>query len=157
MAEVHLRGISLENYKECLALRVDESQSSLVATNAQSLAEAKVNAALVPLAIYDAAARGYERPVVPMVGFTMYELAAGVGFILRLMIDRDHQGRGYGRAAMVEVMRRLRLHPEGELIATSYRRENAAAARLYHSLGFVGWDIAWADPEGPEAFLRLRE
>ena len=157
MAEVHLRGISLENYKECLALRVDESQSSLVATNAQSLAEAKVNPTLVPLAIYDAAARGYERPTVPMVGFTMYELAAGVGFILRLIIDRGHQRRGYGWATMLEVMRRLRLHPEVELIATSFRRENVAAARLYHSLGFVEWDIGWANPNGPEVFLRLRE
>ena len=61
----------------------------------------------------------------------MYEVVAGVGFILRLMIDRDAQGQGYGRSTVIEVMRRLRLSPEVELIATSHRRENVAAARLY--------------------------
>ena len=114
-----------------------------------------MNRALVPLAVYDAAARGWERPSVPMVGFTMYELAAGVGSIMRLMIDRAHQGRGYGRAAISEVIRRLRLHPEVELIATSHRRDDEAAARLYQSLGFVDWDIAWAQESDDELFLKL--
>jgi len=53
-----------------------------------------------------------------MVGFTMYELSAGVGFIRRLMIDQRFQRKGYGRAAMLEVIRRLTLHPEVEMIAT---------------------------------------
>ena len=155
MVDVHLRPVTLDNYKEYLGLRVGASQEGLVASNAQSLAEAKVNAALVPLAIYDGAARGYEQPSLPMVGFIMYELTAGVGFILRLMVDRAFQGRGYGRGAMVAVVRRLRLHPEVEMIATSHRRENAAAARLYAALGFVPWEVAWVGPEDAEVFLRL--
>ena len=84
-------------------------------------------------------ARGFEKPEVPMVGFTMYELSAGVGFIRRLMIDQRFQGKGYGRAAMLEVIRRLKLHPEVEMIATRHRRENEAAAKLYRSLGPVGF------------------
>jgi diamine N-acetyltransferase len=38
------------------------------------------------------------------------------------MIDRCYQRQGYARAAMVEVIRRLRLIPEVEMIATSHRR-----------------------------------
>ncbi len=44
----------------------------------------------------------------------MYEIVAGVGFIMRLMIDRKHQRRGYGRATMLEVIRRLKLCPDIE-------------------------------------------
>lgn len=155
VVDVHLRPIGAENLRECLQLAIGESQRGLVAPNAQSLAEASVNPHLVPLAVYDGAARGYEQPPVPMVGFAMYELVAGVGFITRLMIDRRWQRRGYGRAAMLEVIRRLRLHPQVEMIATSHRRENTAAAALYRSLGFIPWDVAWAGAEHPEAFLRL--
>ena len=59
-----------------------------------------------------------------MVGFIMYELKGGVGFILRLMIDRRHQRQGYGRAAVLEVIRRLKLIPEVQMIATSHQRGN---------------------------------
>lgn len=155
MANVHLRPITLDSLGACLALEVDTVQAELIASNSKSLAEAYVNPNLRPLAIYDAVARGYEHPTIDMVGFTMYELVAGVGFILRLMIDPAHQGKGYGRAAMVEVIRRLRLHSEVEMIATSHKRSNEAAARLYRSLGFADWDIAWTKDIPDEVFLQL--
>ena len=153
MAQVSLHEISANNRAECLELRVAESQSGWVAPNSESLQEAAANSDLVPLAIYDVMARGFEKPDLPMVGFTMYELSAGVGFIRRLMIDQRFQGKGYGRAAMREVMRRLKLHPEVELIATRHRRDNEAAAKLYRSLGFVDWNIRWAQEHPSEVYL----
>lgn len=155
MAKVHLRNVTLSNFHECISLEVDESQKGLVASNVKSLAEAKVNPNLFPLAIYDAAVAGYEEPQLPMVGFTMYEITAGVGFLLRLMIDRRYQQKGYGRAAVIEVIRRLRLYPEVELIATSYQRGNEIAAKLYRSLGFVDWNIEWAKEHKSDIFLKL--
>lgn len=155
MLEVHLRPITTDNLAECLKLRVDDSQTQFVALNAKSLAEAYVNSCLFPLAIYPSIARGHPAPTVPMVGFCMYELVAGVGFIMRLMISHEHQRRGYGHAAMVEVIRRLRLHPEVELIATSYKRGNEAAERLYSNLGFVPWEIEWAQQNKTEKYVRL--
>ncbi len=158
MAEAHLRRVNSENVSECVALQVADEQTQFVASNAKSLAQASVNSALVPLAIYDSAARGFEfSPPVPMVGFTVYELTAGVGFILRLMVDKQHQGKGYGKAAMREVIRRLRLTPEVELIATSYKRGNAVAAHLYESLGFVPWEISYAQDSADEVYMRLAE
>ena len=155
MTHVHLRHVTIENFEECIGLKVEKSQQGLVASNLKSLAEAKVNPTYFPFAIYDGVARGYEKPSLPMIGFTMYEITAGIGFILRLMIDRSFQHRGYGRAAMIEVIRRLRLYPEVEMIATSHRRENVAASKLYHNLGFVKWDIEWAKKNSTEVFLRL--
>ncbi|NOK62468.1 MAG: GNAT family N-acetyltransferase [Chloroflexi bacterium AL-W] len=80
MASVHLRPIDQHNLRDCLNLQVTDSQTGFVATTAKSLAEAYVDANLVPLVIYDVAARGHKPPDVPMVGFTMYEISTGIGF-----------------------------------------------------------------------------
>ncbi len=159
MAEVNLQSITPANYMACLSLQVDADQTGFVATNAKSLAEAQADPTLLPLAIYDRAALGYLPPnlPVPMVGFIMYELKGGVGFILRLMIDQHHQRQGYGKAAVLEVIRRLKLIPEVQMIATSHRRGNEAAANLFESLGFVPWEVAWAKENETEVFLRLHE
>lgn len=155
LAKVHLRNITLDNFHECISLEVEESQKGLVASNVKSLAQAKVNPNLFPLAIYDAAVVGYEQAQLPMIGFTMYEIVAGVGFILRLMIDRKYQRKGYGQATILEVIRRLKLYPEVELIATSYQRGNETASKLYRSLGFIDWDIKWALDHESDIFLKL--
>ncbi|MBI2178833.1 MAG: GNAT family N-acetyltransferase [Candidatus Tectomicrobia bacterium] len=156
MPGVHLRLVTPDNEAECLRLRVDDSQARFIATNAKSLAQAKANPLLVPLAIYDREACGYLKPGVPMVGFVMYEVDCGVGSILRIMIDRAHQGKGYGRAAMIQVIRRLQRYPEVEMIVTSHRHDNAVAASLFRSLGFVPWDVREAAELNPgEVHLRL--
>jgi diamine N-acetyltransferase len=155
MAEVHLRRITADNEKECLELRVEETQQRFVASNAQSLAQAKANPGLVPLAVYDRAARGYPQPGVPMVGFVMYEIDCGVGSILRLMIDRAHQRQGYGRAALLEVVRRLWLEPEVEMVVTSHRHDNAVVAALLRSVGFVPWELEGVAVKPGEVYLRL--
>ncbi len=85
----------------------------------------------------------------------MYEIAAGVGFIIRLMVDKKYQRQGYGRATMLEVIRRLKLCPDVEIIATSYRKENEIAAKLYQSLGFRQWDIAYAISHPTEEYVKL--
>lgn len=157
MVDVVLREITRENFRECISLRVGRGQTEFVASNVQSLAEAKINPALVPLAIYDRAALGAPLSDHRMVGFTMYELIAGTGFILRLMIGEAYQRRGYGRAAMREVIRRLRLHPDVQLIGTSHRRGNEAAARLYRGLGFRDWRIPWPSSDPDEIYLVLSE
>lgn len=155
MVEVHLRRVTRENFRECLNLQVSESQKELVATTTQSLAEAYVDPNLFPLAVYDAAACGYERPEVPMIGFTMYEITAGIGFIMRLMVDKKYQGEGYGRATMIKVIHRLKLCPDVEIIATSYRHKNEIAAKLYQSLGFRQWDIFFAISHPTEVYVKL--
>lgn len=155
MVRVHLRQVTQQNFRECLNLQVAESQQDWVATTTQSLAEAYVNPNLFPLSVYDAAVCGYEQPQVSMVGFTMYEITAGVGFITRLMIDQKYQRQGYGRATMIEVIRRLRLYPDVEMIATSYRQDNTIAADLYQSLGFRRWDISFAISHPTEIYLKL--
>jgi diamine N-acetyltransferase len=58
---------------------------------------------------------------------------------------------------MLEVIRRLKLCPDVEVIATSYRKENQVAANLYQSLGFREWDIKYAISHPTEVYVKLEE
>lgn len=126
---IELREITMENFRECINLSVAEHQKGFVASNIYSLAEAKADGVSNPLAIY----AGEE-----MVGFIMYcfDPKAETGYIDRLMVAADHQGRGYGRAGMVEVIDRLQNTPGCRRIRTSYEPTNFVAESLYESLGF---------------------
>ena len=85
----------------------------------------------------------------------MYEIDCGVGSVLRLMIDRAHQRKGYGRATVLEVIRRLRLQPEVEMIVTSHRHDSAVAAALFRSLGFIPWELEGIALKPGDVYLRL--
>ncbi|MEM6925887.1 MAG: GNAT family N-acetyltransferase [Myxococcota bacterium] len=136
--EVNLQEITPANLAPVLRCRVAEGQERFVAPNAESLAEAFVNPRLVPRAIYDGAMRGRNATRDdPVRGFVMYQVWDEIGFVKRLMVGADDQGRGYGRAAMHEVLRRLERTPEVRRIATSYHHEAVGAKALYTSLGFT--------------------
>ena len=126
---IELRDITMDNFRECIRLDVAEHQRGFVASNMYSLAEAKADGVSIPLAIYAGGA---------MVGFTMYNFdgASGTGYIDRLMVGADHQRLGYGRAAMAEVVGRLRNTPGCLRIRTSFEPDNEVADALYQSLGF---------------------
>ena len=155
MAKVSLRPITQENLDECISLKVANHQKGFVAPNIYSLAQASVSPTYHPFGIYDADAHYRANPV--MVGFIMYGLSNAVGFIVRLMRDEKFQRKGYGRAAMIEVIRRLKLHPKVERIATSHDRKNEAAARLYENLGFVDWEHESRIDDSGEKYLILQE
>ena len=153
--KVSLKGIDRSNVRAVIALDVTPEQRPWVAPNVQSLAEAYANPRATALAIYD----GDTIVSAPLlrhhpVGFVMYQVWDEVGFVQRLMIAAEHQGRGYGRAAMVEVIRRLRATPEVSYIGTSVHRDNPAAHALYTSLGFGPAPWPPEDP-GDDVYLAL--
>ncbi|SRR5712692_846959 len=127
---ISLRSITKENWRQCVALQLGKGQESFVAPNVLSLAQSKFESVRIPLAIYAGET---------MVGFIMYNnqpLDDGSYRISRLMIDQEHQGKGYGRIAVVEVIERMRQIPECTEILVEYSPENVVAAHLYTSLGF---------------------
>jgi len=127
---VTLREITMDNFSECINLKVKESQRGFVASNMYSLAEAKADDVSQPLAIY----AGEQ-----MVGFIMYDFEPREhrGYISRLMVAAEHQGQGHGRDAMQQVIERLCANPDCREIQTSFEPSNSAAEGLYASLGFV--------------------
>jgi diamine N-acetyltransferase len=127
--EVTLRAISPDNWLECLNLEVQDDQQAFIPPNVYSLAQAKVFAECIPLAIYAG-----ER----MIGFLMYEFApdSSIPWIIRFMIDHKYQGRGYGRAALQEAIMLIEAQSERDNIKLRISPDNPAAERLFRSLGF---------------------
>ena len=128
MTTVYLKEINQDNWKQAIRIGVAPEQRRFVASNLYSIAESKFNPAFVPLAIYDEAET--------MVGFLMYGIGDGELWIIRLMVAQQYQRRGYGRAAMEEIIRRLEAKPDCREIFTSHKPDNDVAARLYKGLGF---------------------
>ncbi|MBA3869929.1 MAG: GNAT family N-acetyltransferase [Anaerolineae bacterium] len=128
---VTLREITRDNWRECVDIRVDASQTQFVASNMFSLAQSKYEPECIPLAIYDDE---------QMVGFVMYKSEdyglAKTWFIERLLIGADHQKKGYGRAAMTALIERLRSQHGYNAILISFIPGNDIAQKLYSDLGF---------------------
>jgi diamine N-acetyltransferase len=126
---VSLREITPENFKECIELKVAEGQKTFVAPNLMSIAQAKIYPTVNPCAVY----AGDE-----MVGFAMYGLDTDDKryYLVRLMIDEKHQGKGYGKAAALEVIERMKQIEDCREIYLSFVPENASAERLYSNIGF---------------------
>ncbi len=147
---ISLRPITKANWEQCVALQVGEGQENFVTPNAWSLALAYVDSTQVPLAIYDDET---------MVGFIMYNdkpLDDGSYRIARLLIDRAHQGKGYGRAAVAAVIERMRRIPGCTEIMLEYAPKNAVAEHLYTSMGFEPVGKSWfGNLEAVVARLRL--
>lgn len=127
---VTLREVSEANWYWVTQLKVRDEQKSFVADNAFSLAQAAYNPGFVPLAVYSEDDE--------LVGFFMYgyEASHDRWWIARLMVDATQQGKGYGRAAMVEGMRIMRERTACRDIYISYEHDNPVARQLYRSLGF---------------------
>lgn len=129
---IELRAITRKNFYHVIRLKVHDAQKMFVAPNAVSIAEAQFYEGWEPLAIYHAD---------ELVGFVMWgsddRPIPPEYWIIRLMIDKAHQGQGYGRAATQAVMRRIIARTGCDAIFLSFEPENAGARQLYANLGFV--------------------
>ena len=93
--------------------------------------------------------RAIENSIRSHLPFAVYNDDEIVGFVLygfdtedekfylgRLMIDEKHQGKGYGRAATIEVIEQLKQNEDCKEIYLSFAPENTNAEKLYKSIGF---------------------
>lgn len=136
---VTLIKITRENWEECIDIRVSVEQQKFVASNLYSIAEVQFLPNFEALAIYHEDL---------MIGFTMYGLDPDDNnyWIYRFMIDEKHQGKGYGKHAIKEVLTNLMKKPDCQLIMVGYHQENTPVHNLYKSVGFADKGIApWGE------------
>jgi diamine N-acetyltransferase len=139
---VELKEITTENWEACIHLEPAESQKTYVASNLYSLAESKFFPSYIPLAVYT----GQE-----MAGFVMYGIDPDDQnyWIYRLMIDQKHQRKGYGKAAILEVIERIKRNPVSRVIMIGFHPDNHAAEQLYSRVGFcIGEKAPWGERLG---------
>ena len=132
--------VTKKNWRELSNLRVREDQKNFVAPNVYSIAESQFGYDhpqdghwdMVPYGIYDS-----DQPV----GFLMIGCNLShpriQGFVIRLMVDENQQGKGYGKFGMNWIPDHFRKDERIQRIGISYEPENEVARKLYASLGFV--------------------
>lgn len=126
---INFKEINLDNFWDIIDLSVSDEQDDYVATNAVSIAQSKVQPECTPLAIYDG-----DKPV----GFTMFCMDRNDEeyWIYRLMIDKEHQGHGYGRQALNLLLSIIKKDLEHHMVYLSVNDKNTSAIRMYQSFGF---------------------
>jgi diamine N-acetyltransferase len=136
-----IQPVTKSNWHALTKLDVREDQKNFVAPNVYSILESHYGYDepdgsghwdMFPYGIYDD-----EIPV----GFLMYgynfsnqEFEA---FIIRLMVDQNHQGRGYGKFGMQQMLEIFRQDERIHIVGISYEPDNEVARNLYANLGFV--------------------
>ena len=126
---VKLKEITPQNFRECINLKVADGQEKFVAANLMSIAQAKIYPTANPFAVYAED---------KMVGFVMYGYDEDDKrfYLVRLMIDAENQGKGYGKAATWIVIEKMKQIKDCWEIYLSFVPENVNAERLYRSVGF---------------------
>ncbi len=127
---VHLEPVTKENLEDVLSLRINENQAGYVSTTAESLAQAYVyQKTAFPFVVYS------NREIVGFIMMGYYE-AKQYYTLWKLLIDRDYQHRGYGKAALQQGLLFLKDRFHVQEIYTGVIPGNTAAKSLYESLGF---------------------
>ena len=127
---VELREITAENVKAVMRLSVTDAQDDYVAPNSWSVAEAAYTDDRWLRAVYvDDDPVGLvllsERREVPRY------------YLWRFMIDRDHQGNGYGKRAMELLIDYVATLPDAKELFLSFMPGADGPEGFYRSLGFA--------------------
>lgn len=127
---VQLQAITKENLNEVLKLDVREDQRAFVSSVADSLAQAYVyRETAFPFAVYA------DETVVGFIMLGYYE-ARNQYTLWKFLIDKKHQNKGYGRAALRQGIAYLKETFGAAEIYTGVSLGNPTARHLYTSMGF---------------------
>ncbi len=131
--KIELIELSEGNLEQCFDLKVAREQTQYIASNADSWNTSKENIDVArPFAIYCDG---------NMVGFTMFAFDENYPdpndryWLWRLMIDESLQEKGYGTAALEEIVRYFREHGANN-IRLSTKETNVNALAMYRKAGF---------------------
>ncbi len=127
---VSLKEITQETLRPFLNMKVAESQSKMVASNAVSIAQAHFEKYAWFRGIY-----ANETPV----GFIMLydDSDKPTYFLWRLMVDEAYQGLGYGRKAIDQLIAYVKTRPNAtELLVSHVKEMPGNPGPFYQKLGF---------------------
>ena len=121
--------IGKDNWLDCVNLEVSEEQSDFVTNNTFSVLQSHYDYRNYPTAIY------YDNK---MVGFLMYLYDEDFKAyrLRRFMIDKDYQCNGYGKMALLELKKLIKVSNNGNILYTSVKPQNNVAKKLYEKVGF---------------------
>ena len=140
---IDLKEITWENFQEIINLKPSESQSNFLPSNAIFMAQAYVNLKFkypdVCFALYNESKPvGFTKIVYVPKNKEPYQFSEDSYMIDAIMIDIEYQGKGYGRAALCQILKYIESKPFGEAdsIKLSCYDDNTNAVSIYEKEGF---------------------
>lgn len=129
---IELVPIDENNFEAVIKLDLHEHQRKFVAPNVHSLAECylyRKNEDVFPYAVQDGKT---------IVGFLLLDLdfEEKEMMIWRMMVDKQYQGKGYGRQTVQAVIERFENDPDHTVLIADYVKGNEAMGGLLRNLGF---------------------
>jgi len=130
--ELVLKKVDESNFVQCFNLELGDGQDKFVSHPVRSLAQAYIYYnQCTPFAIY-------KHNI--MVGYVMviYDYDEKTYNIWHMMIDKKHQGEGYGTKAMELCIDYIKSKPFGEsnVVILTCSMDNTHAIHIYEKLGF---------------------
>lgn len=140
-SNIYLKPIDKDNWEEAIHLSVKDEQKNFVASNLYSIAQVQFLENFKAMGVY----RGND-----MVGFTMFGIDPDDGnyWIYRVMVDKEHQGKGIGVKAVEHVVEEIKKVNTNRIpyVMIGYHPENMGAKFTYKKAGFVETEIApWGE------------
>jgi diamine N-acetyltransferase len=132
---IELRKLTNDNFIGVMNLEVAENQRKFVAPNSVSIAVAHFSKYATMRGIfYEDDPVGFVMLADPVSGEEEYN---GMYFLWRFMIDKNHQGKGYGKAAMKLVLDYVRNRPNAVYLYSSYETGEHGPEKFYlEKIGF---------------------
>lgn len=127
---IQLKEINKENYGSVIRLEVTEKQKEVIASNLESLAQAYAcRDSCKAFAIYDDS---------EVVGFILLQIDRKDNYydIWRIMIGKQHQGKGYGEQAL-RLAIDFQIKQGAKVIHLSHQTNNYGPSKIYQKLGFI--------------------
>lgn len=130
--DLYFKPVTSENREQVEALKTAPGQEGFIESVSECMKEADKRKCWRPVGIYDGS---------KLVGFAMYGffweyLPFGRVWMDRLLIDQNHQGKGYGKEALIKLLEQLHKEYRRKKIYLSVYPSNKQAIRLYQQLGF---------------------
>ncbi|MHA1112017.1 MAG: GNAT family N-acetyltransferase [Promethearchaeota archaeon] len=149
--QVELRELTKDNFIGIMNLEVGENQKKFVAPNSVSMAVCHFSKYAIMRGIFLG-----DEPV----GFMMLadpvsgeEEFNGMYFLWRLMIDKNHQGKGYGKAALKLILEYVKNRPDADYLYSSYEPGEFGPEKFYlEKLGFEKTEKILGD----EVMIRIK-
>jgi diamine N-acetyltransferase len=128
---LQLTPVDKGNWVDCIHLRLDDQQDGYLASNLETIAEAKFETHYVLRAIT------LNEKIIGMLAYCpeIDEPVEGVYWLFRIMIDLDFQSKGYGKEAIRLCLEELK-QQGANTVKTMCKESNAVARSCYISLGF---------------------
>jgi diamine N-acetyltransferase len=127
---VTLREVTAENVRSVCELKLADGQERYVAPSSYTVAEAAYDPGSWLRAIY------HGDSIVGVLDLTTAERERSRPFLVRLLVDREHQRRGVGRAAIERLVDHLRSVAGTTALETSCVPGPGSPRDFYLQLGF---------------------